>query len=304
MKRLFAVLVFVLGTLVSASGFAQSIGPDGRVLPAYSGRSGPPPSVKPPPPVVTPPPPTPPAPKPSAAAHPAAAPVTPATPVAPATAPVAPVATPAAVKPVTPVGLSATSSSPQSVASTESNAIKPSSEGRLSAVATVDSRTSVELSQFTLGAADVIRVNVWKNADLSQTVTVGPDGFVSLPLLGDVHAAGMTANQLAQTLSSRLTTYVVSAQVTVSVVEIRSRQVYVMGQVGKPGGYPLIAPITVLQLIAQAGGLTTFANRKGIFVLRGTKGNVQRIKFNYVSAIQSDSGQNIDLQPGDTVIVP
>jgi polysaccharide export outer membrane protein len=205
---------------------------------------------------------------------------------------------------VTPAGPSATSSSPQSVASTESNAIKPSSDGRSSTVATVDSRTSAESSQFILGAADVIRVSVWKNADLSQTVTVGPDGFVSLPLLGDVHAAGMTANQLAQTLSSRLTTYVVSAQVTVSVVEIRSRQVYVMGQVGKPGGYPLIAPITVLQLIAQAGGLNTFANRKGIFVLRGTKGNVQRIKFNYVSTIQSDSGQNIDLQPGDTVIVP
>jgi polysaccharide export outer membrane protein len=250
--------------------------------------------------------PTLPAPEPPAAtaAHPAAAPVTPATPVAPANGPVAPVATPAAVKPVTPAGLSAANGSPQSVAATESNAIKPSSDGRSSTVATVDSRTSAESSQFILGAADVIRVSVWKNAELSQTVTVGPDGFVSLPLLGDVHAAGMTANQLAQTLSSRLTTYVVSAQVTVSVVEIRSRQVYVMGQVGKPGGYPLIAPITVLQLIAEAGGLNIFANRKGIFVLRGTKGNVQKIKFNYVSAIQSDSGQNIDLQPGDTVIVP
>jgi polysaccharide export outer membrane protein len=211
---------------------------------------------------------------------------------------------PAAVKPATPASLSATSGSPHSVAATESNAIKPSDDGRSSTVAAVDSRTSAESSQFILGAADVIRVSVWKNAELSQTVTVGPDGFVSLPLLGDVHAAGMTANQLAQTLSSRLTTYVVSAQVTVSVVEIRSRQVYVMGQVGKPGGYPLIAPITVLQLIAQAGGLNIFANRKGIFVLRGTKGNVQKIKFNYVSAIQSDSGQNIDLQPGDTVIVP
>src|SRR5258708_34500884 len=83
MKRIFALLVFVLGALVSARGFAQSIGPDGRVLPAYSGRSGPPPSVKRPPPVVTPPPPTPPAPKPAAAPHPAAAPVPPATPVAP-----------------------------------------------------------------------------------------------------------------------------------------------------------------------------------------------------------------------------
>ena len=160
------------------------------------------------------------------------------------------------------------------------------------------------MSQFTLGPADVIRVNVWKNADLSQTVTVGPDGFVSLPLLGDVHVAGMTTDQLAQSLSSRLTAYVVSAQVTVSVVEIRSRQVYVMGQVGKPGGYSLVAPISVFQLIAQAGGLSTFANRKGIIVLRGSNGNTQRLKFNYVAAIHGDNKQNIMLQPGDTVIVP
>ncbi|WP_158791825.1 polysaccharide biosynthesis/export family protein [Granulicella sp. L60] len=170
--------------------------------------------------------------------------------------------------------------------------------------ANVELRASSETSQFALGVADVIHVNVWKNADLSQTVTVGPDGFVSLPLLGDVHVAGMTANQLAQSLSSRLTTYVVSAQVTVSVVEIRSRQVYVMGQVGKPGGYPLIAPITILQLIAQAGGLNTFANRKRIFVIRGTKGEIQRLKFNYVNALQGDTRQNISLQPGDTVVVP
>jgi polysaccharide export outer membrane protein len=77
-----------------------------------------------------------------------------------------------------------------------------------------------------------------------------------------------------------------------------------MGQVAKPGEYSLVAPITVLQLIAQAGGLNTFAKRKDIFVLRGTKGNVQRLKFNYVTAIRGDVHQNIDLQPGDTVVVP
>jgi polysaccharide biosynthesis/export protein len=123
-------------------------------------------------------------------------------------------------------------------------------------------------SQFTVGPADVIRVNVWKNTDLSQTVTVDPEGFVSLPLLGDVHAAGMTTNQLAATLSSRLASYVLSAQVTVSVVEIHSSQVFVMGQVAKAGNYSLIGPLTVLQLIAQAGGLNTFANRKNIIVRR------------------------------------
>lgn len=164
--------------------------------------------------------------------------------------------------------------------------------------------TSPTSSQYTLGAADVVRVNVWKSPDLSQTVTIGPDGFVSLPLLGDVHAAGLTSNQLARDLSSRLSSYVVNAQVTVSVVDIRSRQVFVTGQVGKPGAYPLIVPITVLQLIAQAGGLNTFANRKGIFVLRGTKGDIQRIKFNYTNAIHGDVKQNISLLPGDTVIIP
>lgn len=159
-------------------------------------------------------------------------------------------------------------------------------------------------SQLSLGPADIIRINVWKNMDLSQTVTIGPDGFISLPLLGDVHVAGMTSNQLAQELKSKLTSYVVNAQVTVSVVDIRSRQVYMTGQVGKPGGYPLIAPITVLQLIAQAGGLNTFANRKEIVILRNVGGNVQRLKFNYNSAVHGDPKQNISLQPGDTVIVP
>jgi polysaccharide export outer membrane protein len=159
-------------------------------------------------------------------------------------------------------------------------------------------------SQLVLGAADIIRINVWKNADLTQTVTIGPDGFISLPLLGDVHVAGMTANQLAQELKAKLAAYVVSAQVTVSVVDIRSRQVFMTGQVGRPGGYPLIAPISVLQLIAQAGGLNTFANRKEIVILRNVGGNVQRLKFNYNSAVHGDPKQNISLQPGDTVIVP
>jgi polysaccharide biosynthesis/export protein len=202
------------------------------------------------------------------------------------------------------LGLLAIGSRAQIAAGTEPAAVSSTNSAGPSRTVNLDSPNTDHGSQYTLGPADIIRVNVWKSADLSQTVTVGPDGFVSLPLLGDVHAAGLTANQLAQDLSSRLSSYVVSAQVTVSVVDIRSRQVFVTGQVGKPGVYPLIAPLNVLQLIAQAGGLSTFANRKGIFVLRGDKGNVQRLKFNYNSAIHGDVKQNINLQPGDTVIVP
>jgi polysaccharide biosynthesis/export protein len=196
----------------------------------------------------------------------------------------------------------ATSVFGQTVAATGSNTVRLPSSG--SSTANNESASSGSTSQFTLGPADVIHVSVWKNTDLSQTVTVGPDGFISLPLLGDVRVSGLTANQLAKDLAARLSTYVVSAQVTVSVVEIRSRQVYVTGQVGKPGSYPLISPITVLQLIAQAGGLGTFANRKGIIVLRGSGANAQKLNFNYVAAIRGDSKQNIVLQPGDTVIVP
>jgi polysaccharide biosynthesis/export protein len=192
----------------------------------------------------------------------------------------------------------------QTVAASQPNAPRLTDPGGGADVAASrDPKTSLRTSQFILGVADVIRVNVWKNTDLSQTLTIGPDGFISLPLLGDFHVAGMTANQLAEEISSRLKAYVVSAEVTVSVVDIRSRQVYVLGQVGKPGAYPLIAPITVLQLIAQAGGLTTFANRKEIAILRGPASGVQRLTFNYNSAIRGDSKQNISLQPGDTVIV-
>jgi len=176
--------------------------------------------------------------------------------------------------------------------------------GNVDAVTNKDAKNTSALSQYAIGAADVIHINVWKNADLSQTLTVDPDGFVSVPLLGDIHVAGMTTNQLGAILASRFKSYVVSPQVTVSVIDIRSRQVYVMGQVGKAGGYPLIAPITVLQLIAQAGGLNTFAKRKNIYVLRAKSGTTEKLPFNYVDVTHGDGRQNIMLQPGDTVIVP
>jgi polysaccharide export outer membrane protein len=161
-----------------------------------------------------------------------------------------------------------------------------------------------DFSQFVIGPSDVLRLNVWKNVELSQTVTVTPDGYVSVPLLGDVHVAGMTANEFAQSLSTRLRSYVVSPQVTVSIVDIRSRQVYVLGQVSKPGGFPLVAPLNVLQLIAQAGGLTNYANRKGIVILRPSGNGPQKLSFNYNDVIHGNTKQNITLEPGDTVIIP
>jgi polysaccharide export outer membrane protein len=181
---------------------------------------------------------------------------------------------------------------------------RESGDGSMDSAARNSSKAVDSLSQYAIGPADVIHINVWKNADLSQTLTVDPDGFVSVPLLGDVHVAGMTTNQLGTLLASRYKSYVVSPQVTVSVIDIRSRQVYVMGQVGKAGGYPLITPITVLQLIAQAGGLNTYAKRKNIYVLRARNGVTEKLPFNYVNVTHGDGKQNIMLQPGDTVIVP
>lgn len=159
-------------------------------------------------------------------------------------------------------------------------------------------------SEFVIGPADVIHVTVWKDADLSQTVTVDPNGFVSLPLLGAVRVAGMTTDQISAELESRLAAYVVSPQVTVGIVDIRSRQVYIMGKVGRAGGYPLLVPITVLQLIAQAGGLNAYAKRKDIYVLRAANGHTEKMPFNYDKVTRGDGSGNIVLQPGDTVIVP
>jgi len=159
-------------------------------------------------------------------------------------------------------------------------------------------------SQMILGPSDVIHINVWKNTDVSETVTVGPDGFVALPLLGALQVSGLTSEEVEKLIGSRLAGYIVNPQVTVSIVDIRSRQVYILGQVSKPGSFPLIAPVHVLQLIAQAGGLTTYANRKGILVLRQEEGTVKKIPFNYNRVIRGEGQQNIMLQPGDTVVVP
>jgi polysaccharide biosynthesis/export protein len=195
----------------------------------------------------------------------------------------------------------------QNIAASDANAARASARagsGSPDRGNPVASRDLADRSQFAIGVADVIRINVWKNTDLSETLTVDPDGFVSLPLIGDLRVAGMNTNELGKLLTAKYASYVVTPQVTVSVVDIRSRQVFVMGQVGKAGGYALLTPITVLQLIAQAGGLTPYAKRKGIYVLRTSNGHSEKLPFNYVKVTHGDTQQNIMLQPGDTVIVP
>src|SRR5262245_11528596 len=160
-------------------------------------------------------------------------------------------------------------------------------------------------SEYRIGEQDVLTITVWREPELSGTVMVRPDGMVTLPLLNDVHAAGMTPDELKGSLTEKLGPFVNAPQVTVAVREINSRKVFIIGQVGHEGSYRINSTTTVLQIIAEAGGLRDFANRKGIYVLRTVNGAQQRLSFNYDKVIRGkDSKDNILLRPGDTIVIP
>jgi len=156
--------------------------------------------------------------------------------------------------------------------------------------------------QYTIGSGDVLNIQVWKEKELSQTVVVRPDGKISLPLLGEIYVTGKEPSQLEELIQTRLQSMVVQPRVTVTVTEIHSRMVYITGEIARPGAYPLNAPITVLQLIAQAGGLTEFAKKK-IHVLRAG-GAANGVWVSYKALLQgTDPSRNLQLNPGDTVVI-
>jgi len=158
---------------------------------------------------------------------------------------------------------------------------------------------------YVIGPEDLLSVIVWRDRDLSAEVRVRPDGMVSLPLLNDVMAAGFTPEQFRLDLTTRVGRFVADPSVTVIVREINSRKVFITGAVGRPGPYTLGGPMTVLQLIIAAGGLTEFADAANISVLRGGASGVTRYKFNYRQVARGIRlEQNFPLVPGDTVIVP
>ncbi len=160
-------------------------------------------------------------------------------------------------------------------------------------------------SEYKIGPQDMVRVDVWKEPDLSRTIPVRPDGKISLPLLNDVQAAGLTAMQLAAAIREGLTKYITNPQVTVTVAEINSQRVYVTGEVMRPGAQPLLPGMTVLQALTSAGGFTQFAKIKSIYVLRTEDGKQVKHPFNYKNVINGKKpGDNILLQPGDTIVVP
>jgi polysaccharide export outer membrane protein len=158
---------------------------------------------------------------------------------------------------------------------------------------------------YSIGAEDVLSIVVWREKDLTAEVMVRPDGMVTLPLVNDVQAAGFTPERFRQELTKALEKYVESPNVTVIVKAINSRKVFITGEVTKPGPYALGGPTTVLQLIAQAGGLLEYADRENINVMRTVNGTVSMFRFNYKDVARGRKvEQNILLRPGDTVIVP
>jgi polysaccharide biosynthesis/export protein len=173
--------------------------------------------------------------------------------------------------------------------------------------ARVPSAEDVSLDpSFRIGADDVLMVNVWREPEVSQTVTVRPDGKISLPLIGEVVADGFTPKQLEVTIRHELSNYLSLPEVTVIVHEVKSQRVVVAGQVAKPGSYPLQTRMTVLDAIAQAGGPLEFAKVKSIYVLRiGPDGRPIRLRFNYKEVIKGRKlGQNVNLESHDTLVVP
>jgi polysaccharide biosynthesis/export protein len=171
----------------------------------------------------------------------------------------------------------------------------PASPGRVAAAALP--------ADYRLAIGDKLRVEVYKDAQLSQSLQVRPDGKITLPLIGDLTASGLTSLELRDQIANSLKEYVTNPVVTVIVVETVPPVVYVMGEVTNPGAVPLNGPMSVLQALAMAGGFRDFANTKSISVLRRSARGVQTISFNYKAAVKGE-GNPVMLQPGDTVVVP
>ena len=158
---------------------------------------------------------------------------------------------------------------------------------------------------YVIGADDVLAIVYWKDKDMSAEARVRPDGRIALPLINEVHAAGLTPEELQKKITEESKKYMEDANITIVVREINSRKLFITGEVNKPGVYPLTSPTTVMQLISLAGGLREYANSKNITIMRSEGGKQVSLKFNYKEvATGKNLRQNIELKPGDTVVVP
>jgi polysaccharide export outer membrane protein len=184
-------------------------------------------------------------------------------------------------------------------------ASQPDAQSAAQSAGGVPQKSATADPDYVIGAEDVIDINVWKEPDVSRTVPVRPDGKISLPLLNDVQAAGLTPAQLGARITASLKKYVTEPQVTVIVTAINSQRIYVQGEVTRPGAYPLLPGTTVLRGLSSAGGFTQFAKTKGIYVLRLEDGKQAKYPFNYKDVVSGKHPeQDITLKAGDTIVVP
>jgi len=163
---------------------------------------------------------------------------------------------------------------------------------------------NVAAPDYMIGADDTLHISVWKEPDLSETLPVRPDGKISMPLLNDIPAAGMTPLQLKDSITEKLKKYLADPRVTVVVTAMNSRRIFVTGEVTHTGPMSLLPHMTMLQALSQAG-FTQFANPKAIYLLRTDNGKQEKLPFNYKEVVKGHHPeQNIELRPGDTIVVP
>jgi polysaccharide export outer membrane protein len=163
---------------------------------------------------------------------------------------------------------------------------------------------TVSSSTYVIGADDSLKIDVWHEQQLSGVVPVRPDGKITLPLINDIQAAGFTPMQLEADITERLKKFVTDPVVSVSLEAVNSKRIFMIGEIAHQGPEPITPGMTILQAIASAGGLTPYANKKKIYILRGDPNKQQKIPFDYVKALKKGDMQGLTLTPGDTIVVP
>lgn len=184
-------------------------------------------------------------------------------------------------------------------------ASRPAQTARTPAISTASTAAAAVPADYVIGPEDVLGVLFWREQEMSGDVAVRPDGMITLPLVGDIQAAGLRPEALRDTIQAAAGKYLTDPNVTVVVRQLNSRKVFITGQVATPGAHPLTGPRTVMQLIALAGGLTEYADGEHITIMREEGGKTRSFKFNYKDVAKGKKlEQNIQLKPGDTVVVP
>lgn len=181
----------------------------------------------------------------------------------------------------------------------------PADAGAASAPAAAPKKAATDNPNYIIGSQDVLDISVWKEPELTRTVPVRPDGKISMPLLNDVQAEGLTPLQLSAAITTGLKKFVTDPQVTVIVTTINSQRIFIIGEVTRAGAYPLLPNMTVLQALSSGGGFTQFAKLSKIYVLRVVDGKQEKHPFNYKDVVAGKAAdQNILLKAGDSIVVP